>query len=272
MRVSEIRNSVFVGEARVISRNSDGDVMRRHGVGPRSFTLIELLVVVAIIAVLIAILLPALATARDSAKQSVCMSNVRQIGVAMVAYAESEDGMLVPFNMPMNGSTNGRYYTNLLVAGKYIAEPAAWLDGVWGSVAVGVWRCPCVEDTQIQWGGGYGVNGGDSMALADGSHLWAHLVGIGWTTPISQISRSSQLWMIGDSAGNFPTWDQPYKTQPSVVCPYCEPWETVDINLKFAAKRHKATSSVCFVDGHVGAVAYDDLKMNVNDIFAHSSK
>jgi prepilin-type N-terminal cleavage/methylation domain-containing protein/prepilin-type processing-associated H-X9-DG protein len=54
----------------------------------RGFTLIELLVVVAIIAVLIAILLPVLSRARDVANSVACASNLRQIYVAMVAYAQ----------------------------------------------------------------------------------------------------------------------------------------------------------------------------------------
>ena len=53
---------------------------------PRGFTLIELLVVISIIAVLIGILLPVLAAARRAATQSACLSNLRQIGVAVEAY------------------------------------------------------------------------------------------------------------------------------------------------------------------------------------------
>ncbi len=51
------------------------------------FTLIELLVVVAIIAVLVALLLPGLSQAREHAKQTYCMSNLKEIGVACLAYA-----------------------------------------------------------------------------------------------------------------------------------------------------------------------------------------
>ncbi|MBN2448653.1 MAG: prepilin-type N-terminal cleavage/methylation domain-containing protein, partial [Phycisphaerae bacterium] len=53
----------------------------------RGFTLIELLVVVAIIALLISILLPSLSNAREQGKRAVCMSNMRQMGIALLSYS-----------------------------------------------------------------------------------------------------------------------------------------------------------------------------------------
>lgn len=59
----------------------------------RGFTLVELLVVIAIIALLTAILFPVFATARGKARQAVCVSNIRQIGLSLTMYAEDNDDL-----------------------------------------------------------------------------------------------------------------------------------------------------------------------------------
>lgn len=63
--------------------------------GQTAFTLVELLVVIALIAILASLLLPALANAKQQGKRAVCLSNLRQIGIATLLYAD-ENGEYPP--------------------------------------------------------------------------------------------------------------------------------------------------------------------------------
>nr|WP_309688990.1 prepilin-type N-terminal cleavage/methylation domain-containing protein [Armatimonas sp.] len=62
----------------------------------QTFTLIELLVVIAIIAILAAILFPVFARAREQARKTACLSNLKQIGTALLMYCQDYDETLVP--------------------------------------------------------------------------------------------------------------------------------------------------------------------------------
>jgi prepilin-type processing-associated H-X9-DG protein/prepilin-type N-terminal cleavage/methylation domain-containing protein len=102
---------------------------------PVGFTLIELLVVISIIALLVGILLPALGAARKTAQNAVCLSNERQVGVAIGAYAADNKDFVVlwrswniapPIGNPAWGATGSfigdRVWTSTIVIGGYGAE------------------------------------------------------------------------------------------------------------------------------------------------------
>ncbi len=72
----------------------------------RAFTLIELLVVIVIIAILAAILFPVFAQAKESAKRTACISNIKQIALANIMYANDYDDIFVSYS---TGSDDGSY-------------------------------------------------------------------------------------------------------------------------------------------------------------------
>jgi len=69
----------------------------------RGFTLIELLVVIAIIAILAAILFPVFARAREKARQTSCLSNVKQMMLGILSYAQDYDERLTPWKTSSSG-------------------------------------------------------------------------------------------------------------------------------------------------------------------------
>src|SRR5947208_10707667 len=73
----------------------------------RGFTLIELLVVIAIIAILTALLFPVFAQAREKARQTGCLSNLRQIGTAAQMYAQDYEERLPGTEL---GEGEGEYF------------------------------------------------------------------------------------------------------------------------------------------------------------------
>ncbi|MEM1011091.1 MAG: prepilin-type N-terminal cleavage/methylation domain-containing protein [Planctomycetota bacterium] len=83
----------------------------RYNKTRKGFTLVELLVVIGIIALLVSILLPTLGKARESARTTKCLSNLRQVGMAFIAYTMDNDSRLPPSYRPH--PTLGGQYQNI---------------------------------------------------------------------------------------------------------------------------------------------------------------
>lgn len=112
----------------------------------RAFTLVELLVVIGIIAVLISILLPTLNKVRKSANTAQCASNMRQIALAMIFYANANEGRLPPCRIPDQGVSstypNGWFWPNEFARLRYI-ETQSSQDALGRLVITSsVFRCP----------------------------------------------------------------------------------------------------------------------------------
>ncbi len=103
------------------------------------FTLIELLVVIAIIAILAAILFPVFAQAREKARATMCLSNCRQLGLAIQMYADDHDEAF-PCSCMTGMSMDGMMSSNL----------QSWLDTVLPYIkSQGLYHCP--SDSSPLW-------------------------------------------------------------------------------------------------------------------------
>jgi len=109
-----------------------------HAKKPFGFTLIELLVVIAIIAILAAILFPVFAQAREKARQASCLSNLKQLGLSVLMYAQDSDETF-PLGTPDNWNSSWP-----VAVQPYVKD-------------IGVFRCPDDGDlSQPDWTVGWG--------------------------------------------------------------------------------------------------------------------
>lgn len=198
----------------------------------RGFTLIELLVVIAIIAILAAILFPVFAKAREKARQSSCLSNVKQIMLANLSYAQDYDELL-----PQLYRTGGPYgYVPWTAAiAPYIKNEQIFVcpsNSFNHCTTVGRWAYVLWHD---YWPNSYGYNtwngGGNADAMPWDPYSGSQGMALG------QIKRPSEVIHIGD---NHQDCYQMYWTDSNFVD-----------NFNVSPNRpHNEGGNFAFVDGH----------------------
>jgi len=167
-----------------------------NSVRPSGFTLIELLVVIAIIAILASLLLPSLSRARHTARGVLCISNLKQQGMAVASYANDSQDWLPTQNYYGNGASYGwKLYIAPYLTPKY-------RGGIYADTWAfnGVFKCP-------EWE--YFVGTIDDF-FCYGGYSWSYCMGgafgdvsggvMNWPRRnLAAIKRHSGTILIGDT-------------------------------------------------------------------------
>ncbi len=229
----------------------------------RGFTLIELLVVIAIIAILAAILFPVFAKAREKARQTACLSNTKQIGLAMMQYLQDYDSQFPPA-WAWYGQTDPRTSTWPWLLQSYAKSPQIFgcPSGPWG-------QAPPAEKWSLGYMGyclnvvvSYSDSGGTITQFAP------------WCSKLTESSLQEPASFYLFLEGGSTIVDYWYATNPN--------WETylagsgahgvsgtaVDPAYlsDFNKDRHIEGQNVVFGDGHAKYMTTSRLVNEMNDI------
>jgi prepilin-type N-terminal cleavage/methylation domain-containing protein/prepilin-type processing-associated H-X9-DG protein len=172
-----------------------------------AFTLIELLVVIAIIAILAAILFPVFAQARESARMSSCLSNMKQLSLAMIMYAQDYDetfatGRIYCADPPngvqhfRNGGCNdGNGQTGTVWGWRSAIKPYVKNLGVYGCPSNNARNSP-TEEWDKTFPAGYALSG---VLVFDIRNVSIYGAGGGAATTYASINQPAESMMILES-------------------------------------------------------------------------
>ena len=198
-----------------------------HSLG-NGFTLIELLVVIAIVALLMGILLPSLGRARGQAQKIACLSNMRQMGIALQAYLIDSDNRLPPSSC--NLSDPNQYWLRTLT--KYTREKLLFRCPSDRAKDFVDWNIPLDEQPDDSRWSSFALN----CLLDPHCHYnrgrYNNIVNIKRPTYCIYVSESPSSWTEYDHV-HPETWGSLQQAKGQIA------WD-----------RHAGTSNYLFVDGH----------------------
>jgi prepilin-type N-terminal cleavage/methylation domain-containing protein/prepilin-type processing-associated H-X9-DG protein len=193
-----------------------------------AFTLIELLVVIAIVAILAALLLPVLANARESARQSFCSNNLRQIGMGYQLYTDAWDG----------------YYPDL--SGK---SAVMMIGGYIPNSKPNVWLCPddptIPQDPRTEMVNDYSSYWASVHFFYGGLPCGGRISSIGTRHEATVKRPSSTIMMIEGSSLDFPR-------DPNQIKEMLRAYrESGYAPISYTGLWHRNKTNYLFADGHV---------------------
>jgi len=212
----------------------------------RGFTLIELLVVVSIIAVLASLLLPAIGIVRDAARMTSCASNLRQVSVASLTYAEEHEGILCPSRLNYNPGSG--WVTDCYFNGRFLGQYVPGCEDMANQENApvrSIFHCQ-VDPRKIYTS--YGMN----------MHYHLEITALPWKSmALSKVPRSAMMVLIIDavSARWYPGNSNPPtmpSAAPGLVATDTLSWSAGVADSRFCwTPRHRSGANMAFGDGHV---------------------
>jgi prepilin-type processing-associated H-X9-DG protein len=238
-------------------------------------------VVIAIIAILAAILFPVFAQAREKARQTSCLSNLKQLGLATMQYVQDYDETFPKLRIvpPPAPRQSWAPFTWQDMIGPYVKNgtiTVTWASTDGSPVTLtsgGVWLCPSQPDPDARTVFGGNDNIYTELNYGDGSGPMpaATMAQITRPADIVMISENNEIdsydgigdprltgdayWQCGEGAWQCSGPNSSAKWDKDLTGSETDPWKWAQVS----RYRHSGVSNMAFADGHVKAVAKGQL-------------